>query len=209
MKGKQDCGHWLLCWNVAEFTLRWFPWSFFLRLTDVGPFDAHSSGMLCVLGGSVVDLNLFPAGAFVCEVDLLQIVCSVEILSCSRRFELKLIYLGATSLLTCVLVLVASLPCLLWRFAKEFDVTSSHKLRAGDDMQFAFSYFYFLMEEAKNMTSDDAFAELDLDKSRLAAVYVLQSYGAPIAPSCVNCHVWNYFEVLLWQVFHRCWFVVV
>jgi UDP-N-acetylglucosamine-lysosomal-enzyme len=33
----------------------------------------------------------------------------------------------------------------LW--PKEFDTTSSNKLRSGDDMQFAFSYFYYMMHE--------------------------------------------------------------
>ena len=54
---------------------------------------------------------------------------------------------------------------MLCRFPEEFDVTSSHKVRAGDDMQFAFSYFYFLMEEMRNVTIEEIFSELDRDKS--------------------------------------------
>ena len=51
------------------------------------------------------------------------------------------------------------------KFADEWDATSSHRMRHPDDMQFAFSYFYFLMSEPLNATIDDLFAEIDIDKS--------------------------------------------
>ena len=51
------------------------------------------------------------------------------------------------------------------RYPDEFEATSSHKLRSSDDMQFSFSYFYFLMSEKKTMDVADAFAELDSDQS--------------------------------------------
>ena len=51
------------------------------------------------------------------------------------------------------------------RFAEEFDRTSSHKVRTGDDMQYAFSYFYFLMNEKKEMDIPLAFERLDTDRS--------------------------------------------
>ena len=51
------------------------------------------------------------------------------------------------------------------KFADEWDVTSSHQMRHPDDMQFAFSYFYFLISEPLNATIDDLFAEIDIDKS--------------------------------------------
>jgi hypothetical protein len=31
------------------------------------------------------------------------------------------------------------------RWSEQFDITSSHHFRAGDDMQYSFSYFYYLM----------------------------------------------------------------
>ena len=34
-----------------------------------------------------------------------------------------------------------------------------------DDMQFAFSYFYFLMSEKEEMDIEQAFAELDTDNT--------------------------------------------
>lgn len=48
-------------------------------------------------------------------------------------------------------------------FADEFEVTSSHRIRAAVDMQFAFSYFYFLMSESENVTGDRIADEFDSD----------------------------------------------
>lgn len=50
----------------------------------------------------------------------------------------------------------------LW--PKEFDVTSSNQLRSGDDMQFAFSYFYFMMHEREKFDFDTVWEKyLDTD----------------------------------------------
>lgn len=38
-------------------------------------------------------------------------------------------------------------------------------MRTEDDMQFAFSYFYFLMSEKFKFDVDVVFAELDTDKT--------------------------------------------
>ena len=51
------------------------------------------------------------------------------------------------------------------RFPKEWDVRSSHKIRSSDDMQFAFSYFYFMMPEPKPTTVESV--NLDLWPSHL------------------------------------------
>ena len=50
-------------------------------------------------------------------------------------------------------------------FWVEYDVTSSHKVRASDDMQFAFSYFYYLMSEKKSMMLEEVYRQLDTDQS--------------------------------------------
>ena len=50
-------------------------------------------------------------------------------------------------------------------FPEEFDRTSSHKLRTIYDMQFGFSYFYFMMGQRKQMVVEEAFSELDTDGS--------------------------------------------
>lgn len=51
------------------------------------------------------------------------------------------------------------------RFPEEFDKTSSHKIRSPDDMQFAFSYFYFLMSEKVELGVDEIFDKFDVDMS--------------------------------------------
>ncbi|XP_076114277.1 N-acetylglucosamine-1-phosphotransferase subunits alpha/beta-like [Mytilus galloprovincialis] len=52
------------------------------------------------------------------------------------------------------------------KFPEEWDITSSHKVRSSDDMQFAFSYFYYLMGVKRNVTAEEIFDEMDTDKSR-------------------------------------------
>lgn len=53
------------------------------------------------------------------------------------------------------------------RFPKEWEATSSHQVRHSKDMQFAFSYFYYLMGVKKNVTAADVFDEMDTDGSRI------------------------------------------
>lgn len=48
---------------------------------------------------------------------------------------------------------------------EEFDQTSSHKLRSTDDMQFAFSYNYFVIGQKKSPNITEFFAEVDSDHS--------------------------------------------
>ncbi|KAK3242460.1 hypothetical protein CYMTET_47852 [Cymbomonas tetramitiformis] len=44
-----------------------------------------------------------------------------------------------------------------------YDATSSHRFRASDDMQYAFSYFYYLMQEGKGGTPEDFLRSMDKD----------------------------------------------
>jgi len=48
-------------------------------------------------------------------------------------------------------------------FPVEFDETSSHRLRSSTDMQYSFSYFYFLMSEPKETNFEDFWKSLDVD----------------------------------------------
>ncbi|XP_014209728.1 N-acetylglucosamine-1-phosphotransferase subunits alpha/beta [Copidosoma floridanum] len=52
------------------------------------------------------------------------------------------------------------------KFALEFDKTSSHRVRDPEDMQFAFSYFYFLISEKHSVHAEEIFDTFDTDKSR-------------------------------------------
>ena len=51
------------------------------------------------------------------------------------------------------------------KFPEEFEKTSTHKVRTADDMQYAFSYMYFLMNEKQELNVEAAFESLDTDKS--------------------------------------------
>ncbi|KAJ8374043.1 hypothetical protein SKAU_G00046230 [Synaphobranchus kaupii] len=50
-------------------------------------------------------------------------------------------------------------------FPAEFDLTSSHKVRHSEDMQFAFSYFYYLMSALQQLNVSQVFDEIDTDRS--------------------------------------------
>lgn len=47
----------------------------------------------------------------------------------------------------------------------QFDLTSSHRFRSPNDMQFAFSYFYYLMSEKKLFNSSRILQSFDSDQS--------------------------------------------
>lgn len=52
-----------------------------------------------------------------------------------------------------------------FRFPEEFDKTSAHRVRHPEDMQFAFSYFYFLMSAQQQLNVTEVFDEIDTDHS--------------------------------------------
>ncbi|XP_072758380.1 N-acetylglucosamine-1-phosphotransferase subunits alpha/beta isoform X2 [Anoplolepis gracilipes] len=52
------------------------------------------------------------------------------------------------------------------KFKFEFKKTSNHKVRDSEDMQFAFSYFYFLISEKRKVPIEELFDMFDTDKSR-------------------------------------------
>ncbi|KAA8580299.1 hypothetical protein FQN60_005834, partial [Etheostoma spectabile] len=50
-------------------------------------------------------------------------------------------------------------------FPEEFDKTSGHRVRHPEDMQFAFSYFYFLMSAQQQLNVSEVFDQIDTDHS--------------------------------------------
>lgn len=52
------------------------------------------------------------------------------------------------------------------KFAGEFDKTSRHRVRDPEDMQFAFSYYYFLLSEIREVSPEEIFDTYDTDKSQ-------------------------------------------
>lgn len=53
------------------------------------------------------------------------------------------------------------------KFKKEFEITSGKRLRSSTDMQFAFSYNYFVMSELEDFDSTTLFNELDTNMNRV------------------------------------------
>lgn len=51
------------------------------------------------------------------------------------------------------------------KFDGEFKKTSSHRIRNSEDMQFAFSYFYYLVSEKRRASVGEIFDTFDTDKS--------------------------------------------
>ncbi|XP_015117764.1 N-acetylglucosamine-1-phosphotransferase subunits alpha/beta [Diachasma alloeum] len=51
------------------------------------------------------------------------------------------------------------------KFHNEFEKTSSHPIRDSEDMQFAFSYFYYLISEKTLISTGDLFDKFDTDRS--------------------------------------------
>ncbi|OCT88742.1 N-acetylglucosamine-1-phosphotransferase subunits alpha/beta [Xenopus laevis] len=50
-------------------------------------------------------------------------------------------------------------------YPEAFDNTSAHKVRHSEDMQFAFSYFYYLMSAIQSLNFSHVFEEVDTDSS--------------------------------------------
>ena len=69
-----------------------------------------------------------------------------------------------------------------------FDETSSHKFRHPRDMQFSFSYFYYLMNARMPYHAADVFEQLDTDKDGYlnALIEEVQSnhFGSDLCTKC-------------------------
>ncbi|XP_053658202.1 N-acetylglucosamine-1-phosphotransferase subunits alpha/beta [Anopheles marshallii] len=83
---------------------------------------------------------------------------------------------------------------MLERFSDEFLVTKRHRFRAKDDMQYAFSYYHFLMSEYTNKTAGEIFDDFDTDASgtwsdREIRTLLTKVYNLPLDWSAVR-----YFE---------------
>jgi UDP-N-acetylglucosamine-lysosomal-enzyme len=61
------------------------------------------------------------------------------------------------------------------KYATQYDLTSSHKLRNVKDMQFAFSYFYYIMSEEVKVPINEVFDKLDTDRSGILSVRELRT----------------------------------
>lgn len=55
---------------------------------------------------------------------------------------------------------------LQFTFTKEFDETIKHRVRSGKDVQFSFSYYYFIMSKMNEKSLEEIFDDFDTDGSR-------------------------------------------
>lgn len=51
------------------------------------------------------------------------------------------------------------------KFEKFIHITARNKIRSADDLQFAFSYYYYLIHEKNTLSVEEIFDEFDTDKS--------------------------------------------
>jgi len=67
-------------------------------------------------------------------------------------------------------------------FPKEFEATSSHKLRHSNDMQFSFSYFYYLMGVPKEWDSKAYFEDIDTNNDGILNNNEIRTLAAKLLP---------------------------
>ncbi|XP_058829054.1 N-acetylglucosamine-1-phosphotransferase subunits alpha/beta [Topomyia yanbarensis] len=83
---------------------------------------------------------------------------------------------------------------MLRRFRTEFIVTKNHRFREKDDLQYAFTYYHFLMSESRNKSVSEIFDDFDTDNSgtwsdREIRTLLAKIYNLPLDWSAVR-----YFE---------------
>jgi UDP-N-acetylglucosamine-lysosomal-enzyme len=64
------------------------------------------------------------------------------------------------------------------KFRDEFDKTSSHQLRSENDMQYAFTYFYYIQSEMNNFDANELFQRYDTNNDFLLNVYEIHTMNS-------------------------------
>ncbi|CAH1403368.1 unnamed protein product [Nezara viridula] len=77
------------------------------------------------------------------------------------------------------------------KFQKQFEETSSHRFRSANDMQFAFSYFQFILSEREMLSDYEIFDKFDTDNSgtwsdREIRTIMAQLYRLPLTKDSVS-----------------------
>ncbi|XP_066946144.1 N-acetylglucosamine-1-phosphotransferase subunits alpha/beta [Macrobrachium rosenbergii] len=102
------------------------------------------------------------------------------------------------------------------RFQEEYELTSSHKIRQANDMQYAFSYFFYLMSKKRLRTTEEIFASFDTDNSgtlsdREIRTLLTRLYDLPLHYSTVqafhyfvkNCSATHHIKPVPTPVYER------
>lgn len=82
-------------------------------------------------------------------------------------------------------------------FPAEWDATSSHQLRSGADMQYAFAYMYYMMGQAREFDAEAEFVRLDVDGDGLLGVNELRTLVTRAFPLPTTVDAWQRFERIL------------
>lgn len=83
----------------------------------------------------------------------------------------------------------------LYRFPEEFDKTSFHKVRHSEDMQFAFSYFYYLMSAVQPLNISQVFDEVDTDQSGILSDREIRTLATRIHDLPLSLQVLYFFPL--------------
>ena len=82
---------------------------------------------------------------------------------------------------------------LVSKFSYEFEQTSSHRFRSSSDMQFAFSYYYYIIEEGKWSyeidKTHDTWNYLDIDDILKVKKRLRKIKKKPKKFLCLNDHI--------------------
>eukprot|EP00039_Didymoeca_costata_P011413 m.160069 g.160069 ORF g.160069 m.160069 type:complete len:1577 (-) comp15166_c0_seq2:5-4735(-) len=88
------------------------------------------------------------------------------------------------------------------RFPEEWKHTSSNRLRSGDDMQYAFAYFYYLMSVQNKFDPVKEFNLFDADGNGLLSVHELRVLVTRIYELPTSVEQWVQFEDILLNCSH-------
>ncbi|XP_075250719.1 N-acetylglucosamine-1-phosphotransferase subunits alpha/beta-like isoform X2 [Convolutriloba macropyga] len=83
------------------------------------------------------------------------------------------------------------------RFSEQFERTSKNKVRMGNDMQYAFSYFQYLISVKKSSDYLDVFEFFDSDNSGVLSDRELRVLATYIYPTPISLETMNEFESTL------------
>ncbi|XP_054740130.1 N-acetylglucosamine-1-phosphotransferase subunits alpha/beta [Anastrepha obliqua] len=80
------------------------------------------------------------------------------------------------------------------KFANEIDITISNRFRSTDDLQFAFSYYSFIMSETITFTVGQIFDEFDTDNSHTWSDREIRTFLARMYPLPLDWSAVRFFE---------------
>ncbi|XP_061401264.1 N-acetylglucosamine-1-phosphotransferase subunits alpha/beta [Musca vetustissima] len=83
------------------------------------------------------------------------------------------------------------------KFAHEIYITATHRFRAPDDLQFAFLYYSFLMEETFTETIESIFGEFDTDNSLTWSDREIRTLLAKMFPLPLDWSAVRFFEEVI------------